>query len=107
MIDTPQKINFENTEKQIAVKVLSNEDNFYAIWIKKDSLVMEISYSKKDQTINILDGTLGKSINESKLTEKEKISRCAEALEHVLWEYTHSNDIANSDQKSIKPNKLR
>lgn len=107
MTQTPQETNFENAEKQIVVKVLSNENKFYAIWIEKDELVMEIAYSKVEQKINTIEGTLGKNINKAHLSELEKIARCTEALDHVLWEHTHGNDLPEDKQKSIKPNKLR
>ena len=97
--EKPQEINFENTAKQIVVKTLSSEDKFYAIWIEKSNLVMEFSYSKKNDEINILDGILGQAIAKTNLSEKEKIARCSEALEHALWEHRHGN--------LAKSNKLR
>lgn len=86
-----ENIEFEDLSKQLAIKVLSNKNDLYAMWIEKDKVIMQIHYSKKENEIKLLEGTIGEAIKSSSLSEEQKIFRCTEALQHALWEYNHQN----------------
>lgn len=105
IINKIENVDYEDISKQIAVKILSNDKNFYAIWIEKSCIVMELNYSKKDNKIKLLEGKLGLKIQNSNLTLEDKVLRCAEALQHVLWDYIHKPE--EIEQKFTKSNRLK
>jgi len=87
-----KNIDFDDPKKQLSVKVLSNHDNFYAIWIEKDKLVMELHYSIKEKQIKLLSGELGNAIYNLNLNEEQKINRCSDAINNALFSYYNKNE---------------
>ncbi len=74
----------DDLTKQISIKVLSNHDGVYATWTEKDQVIMNLHYCKQTHELQLLEGSLGVSIQESSLSEEQKIFKCSEALEKVI-----------------------
>lgn len=84
-------LDIDNAAKRISIKVLSDDDNFYSIWLDKGVLVLEFHLIKKDNSISLLKGRIGDLIQNSNITEEQKIERCAESIEHVLSQLNYDN----------------
>ncbi len=98
--EQPEIINYKDPNKELAIKVIANSKDFYGIWIEKNNLVMEIHFSSDSRNINLLEGTLGKKISESQLTEEQKIERSLESLHHALWDYFHPKELDTISSKT-------
>lgn len=97
--EKPEIIDYKDINKELAIKVIANNTDFYGIWIEKNNFVMEIHFSPDTRKINLLEGTLGKKIFESQLTEEQKIERSLESLHHALWDYFHQKELDTSSSK--------
>jgi hypothetical protein len=79
-------IDFDDFGKQLSIKILSIHHDLYAVWIEQGNIVIRIHYSKKENQIKLLEGSLGEVIKTSCYSEEQKISKCTEAIQHVLLE---------------------
>ena len=86
-------LDLDNAEKRVSIKILSDKDNFYCIWLDKGVLFLEFHLIKKDNVIFLLNGKIGDLIDHSTLTEEQKIERCAESIEHVLSQLNYDNKL--------------
>jgi len=75
---------FDDLSNQISINILSNHDELFAIWKEKDQVIIKIHYCKHDNELKILEGSLGLTIQGSRLSEEQKVFKCAEALEKVI-----------------------
>jgi hypothetical protein len=75
---------FDDLPTQVSIRVLSTDNDLYAIWREKNELMIEVYYCKKNNKINLLEGSLGTIIRDSTISEEQKITKCYEALEKVI-----------------------
>lgn len=85
----------DDLDDRVSIKIESQNSDFYAIWIEKGVLVLEAHVFNHE--IKSLEGTIGKVIQQSSLTEDQKIERCIESIKHKLDFIQHKEN-----QKRIK-----
>lgn len=82
-------IDYDNNQKQLFVKVVSEHDKFLAILMEKNELILEVHYHKNLQQFVQLNGSLGEKLKESNLSDSIKLERILEVLNNKLWDYFH------------------
>lgn len=110
---------FDDLSTQISIRVLSTDNDLYATWREKNKLIIEIYYCKKNNKIDLLEGSLGAIIRDSTISEEQKISRCYEALEKVIMTQNNlarirlqkalvckNNEIIGANEKLINRTKI-
>lgn len=84
------------------VKINNIENNFFLqsevlkdLWqltiIKQGQLKLEIQYNYSQRQFLILNGIIGKLMQESNLSLDEKLQRCYELMQHSIMDYESKN----------------
>lgn len=80
-------LSYNDASKRLAVKIITNEEQLFAIWIETGKLMLEVNFSKKWNQLLQLGGEVGDAIKSSNITDQQKIERVGEALHNALWDY--------------------
>ena len=88
-IHSQYDIEYDNPEKHLSIKVLSNQEKLIGVWFEKNEPVLVVNYDKKNQKFAKLEGSLGQQLQKTDLSEEIKIERVLEALNNSLWDYFH------------------
>ncbi len=82
-------IEYNDFNKQLYAKVFSDNKNLFALCIEKSEILLELEFSIETQAIISLNGSIGEAILKAPITDEQKIERCQEALQNILWDYFH------------------
>jgi len=82
-------IDYDNNQKQLFIKVVSEKDKFLGILMEKNELVLEVHYHKNLRQFIQLNGSLGEKLKQSDLNDNVKLERILEVFNNKLWDYFH------------------
>lgn len=80
-------IDYENMDKKLFIRIISQENKFLGILMDNNELILEVHYDKKLQQFALLDGVLGNKLRESNLPGDTQLDRVLEVFNNKLWNY--------------------
>lgn len=80
-------IEYENTIKNLAINIISENNKFFGILMDNNELVLEVHYDKQLKNFSVLNGSLGKKLQSSDLSVEMKLERILELFDNKLSHY--------------------
>ena len=78
---------YDDEEEHSCVKVLSSGTDFYALLMKREEILLQVHYSKKEHKIHLLEGKLADSLKSPSMSDAQKMERCSETLSQAIKHY--------------------
>ncbi len=93
-------IEYEDLTNKSSIRVLADDTKLFAAWLKKDEMYLEVHFDKINHQFVVLDGILGKKLQQSNFSNEDKFERVLESLNNGLWNY-FNHDLNLSTKRKI------